>query len=507
MKGSIVDQQIRHDAVRLQTRFPGAGRGYAGAKGTRRGGPSISIPVLSGLCRAADIALMAAASLATGLLLRRVSDVPPWGEFMVVSCIAIAVGRAVAERSRVYALPALLDPLAHLGPIAISLATAAAASVGTIFLLHPRALDVADLITQPAAWALSSGASLLAFRSIVAWRLHVHAHSGRLGTRIALVGATDTSLKFAEDAARDPGLTVVGIYNDRSIGSLPSIAANYVRGSIDDLVTLARHEPLDAIVIALPLSAAHRIEALRHRLAGLATDVVMTADFGPVLTPSARLTRVGANPVLSISERPLKDWTAFKKGAFDRVASALFLVLAAPLMAVIALLVKLDSPGPALFRQEREGLNGVSFTMLKFRTMRCGTADESVQATAHDHRVTRSGFWLRRFSLDELPQLWNVLCGDMSLVGPRPHLATTRAGARLFCDVVPDYQARHRMKPGLTGWAQVQGLRGETRTEKDIADRVAHDLYYIENWSLGLDMRIIARTLLREIVSRSGRAY
>lgn len=190
-------------------------------------------------------------------------------------------------------------------------------------------------------------------------------------------------------------------------------------------MALARHEKLDAIVIALPLSAASRIAALRHRLVGLATDVVMTAGFGPVLTPSARLTRLGLNSVLSISERPLKDWTAFKKATFDRVASAVFLLLAAPLMAVIAVLVKLDSPGPALFRQEREGLNGVPFTMRKFRTMRRAAGDESVQATAHDHRVTRSGFWLRRCSLDELPQLWNVLCGDMSLVGPRPHLATT----------------------------------------------------------------------------------
>ncbi len=507
--GSIVDQHVKQRLLRLPNRSFGSGSVCVEpAKGQPRGGPSVSIPVLSGLCRVADIVLMAAASAVTGLLLRRVSDVPPWGEFVVVCCIAIAVARAAAERLRVYSLPALLDPLGHVVPLALSLASAAVASAGAILLLHHGLADLPYLITQPVAWALSSGATLLAFRSVVAWRLNAHAQAGRLGMRIALVGATETSLRFFQDAARDPGLTVVGIFDDRATDSVCSIAEDALRGTLDDLVALARAEPVDAILISLPLSATGRIDALRQRLVGVATDILIAADFGPILTPTARLTRIGDSSVLSISERPLKDWTAFKKGLFDRVSSALFLLLGAPLMALIALIVKLDSPGPALFRQDREGLNGVPFTMLKFRTMQHrSSADESVQATADDRRVTRSGYWLRRFSLDELPQLWNVLRGDMSLVGPRPHLATTRAGNRLFSDVVPDYQARHRMKPGLTGWAQVQGLRGETRTEKDIADRVAQDLYYIDNWSLGLDLRIIVRTILREIVSRSGRAY
>ncbi len=178
-------------------------------------------------------------------------------------------------------------------------------------------------------------------------------------------------------------------------------------------------------------------------------------------------------------------------------------------MAVIAVLVKLDSHGPVLFHQRREGLNGQSFTMLKFRTMYHGAQhDQSVQATRHDRRVTRTGYWLRRFSLDELPQLWNVVHGEMSLVGPRPHLATTLAGSRLFSEVVPHYQERHRMRPGITGWAQVQGFRGEIRTEQELIDRIRLDLHYISNWSLGLDIRIILRTVFREMfVSRSGRAY
>ena len=433
---------------------------------------------------------------------------PPWGEFIVVSAIAVAMARAVAERQQIYTLPALLDPLSQLLGFGLSLVSGAATSIGVLYLLHQDKSDIPYLVTQPLAWAVCSGAGLLAFRSAIAWRLQAHAAAGRLSKRIAVIGANACSLQLIQDTATDPALHVVGIYDDRATRLPADIVRNWIRGDVADLVSLARRQPVDAIVISLPLSATDRIAEMRRRLAGIATDIYLTTETGMLAAAGAQFTCLGKHPVLSVSTRPLKDWPAFKKAMFDRVASAALLVLGLPVMALIAVVVKLDSDGPVLFRQDREGLNGVPFTMLKFRTMRHYPGnDESVQATANDSRVTRSGYWLRRFSLDELPQLWNVLRGEMSLVGPRPHLATTRAGNRLFSDVVPHYQARHRMKPGLTGWAQVQGLRGETRSEQEITDRVAQDLYYIDNWSLGLDLRIIGRTILREIISRSGRAY
>ena len=474
----------------------------------RRGGATVSIPVLTGLCRGAELVLMAAASIATGLLLHMVDDVPPWGEFFIVSMIAIVVARAIAERQQIYALPALLDAFGQISNIALCVVAGSAASAGALYLLHDRTPDIPYLVTQPLAWTLAAGASLLAFRSAVATQLQSHANSGRLSARVALIGANASSMQFIADVKQSDQLSIIGIYDDRATSRPDMVGLDWIRGNVSDLVALARQQPVDAIVIALPLDATGRIAALRRRLAGIATDIFLTTDISALSFSGAQFTTLGQTPVLAVSSRPLKDWPAFKKATFDRTASACALLMALPVMALIAAVVKLDSRGPVIFRQEREGLNGEPFVMLKFRTMYSRPHDEAVQATAGDRRVTRSGYWLRRFSLDELPQLWNVFRGDMSMVGPRPHLATTRAGNRLFSEVVPHYQARHRMKPGLTGWAQVQGLRGETRTEQDIADRVEQDLYYIDNWSLGLDLRIIARTLLREIVvSKSGRAY
>ena len=181
------------------------------------------------------------------------------------------------------------------------------------------------------------------------------------------------------------------------------------------------------------------------------------------------------------------------------------LIAASPIMALAALAVRLDSPGPILFRQPREGFNNRSFHCFKFRTM----YDERLeyrnitQASRDDPRITRVGRFLRRTSIDELPQLFNVLMGDMSLVGPRPHAASTRAGGRLFSDVVQSYAARHKVKPGITGWAQVCGWRGETDTEEKLIKRFEHDLYYIENWSIWLDLYILVRTVGAVLLPRN----
>ncbi len=490
--------------LRIRTAEPAAAEL---AETSAREGATVSIPVLMGLCRTAEIVLMAAASLATGVLLHKFNDVPPWGEFFIVSLIAIVVARTLAERQQVYTLPALLDPFGQLSRLSLGIVAGTVASAAAIDLLHDRTIDIPYLITQPLAWALASGAALLAFRSAVATQLQAHAKGGRLSTRIALIGANASAMRFIKDTRHNTQLSIIGIYDDRAANRPDMVGHDWIRGDVAALVALARRQSVDAIVIALPLDATARIAVMRRRLAGIAADIFLTTEGAALSYAGARFTTLGQTPVLAVSSRPLRDWPAFKKGAFDRVASACGLLLALPLIALVAALVKLDTRGPVIFRQEREGLNGQPFVMLKFRTMYHRPHDEAVQATARDRRVTRSGYWLRRFSLDELPQLWNVFRGDMSLVGPRPHLATTRAGHRLFSEVVPHYQARHRMKPGLTGWAQVQGLRGETRTEQDIADRVEQDLYYIDNWSLGLDLQIIARTLLHEIVSKSGRAY
>ena len=206
---------------------------------------------------------------------------------------------------------------------------------------------------------------------------------------------------------------------------------------------------------------------------------------------------IGTVPVLEIADRPLKHWRAIAKWIEDQVLSVLLLIFLGPLMAIVALLIKLDSPGPVFFAQERFGFNNDVIRVLKFRTMFIDRGDQSGarRTVQNDPRVTRVGRVLRALSIDELPQLINVLRGDMSLVGPRPHAIAMRAGGRLYGEAVEQYLHRHRVKPGITGWAQVNGLRGEVDTLAKAHARVAHDLYYIEQWSLWFDLKILLKTV------------
>ena len=194
---------------------------------------------------------------------------------------------------------------------------------------------------------------------------------------------------------------------------------------------------------------------------------------------------------------PINGWAGAMKRMLDIGIALLGLVALAIVAPVIALAIRLESPGPVLFHQRRIGFANMGFEMWKFRTMHHHGEEPGrlTQATRHDHRVTRIGALLRRWSIDELPQFFNVLCGDMSLVGPRPHAPGTCAGGTLFELITPHYPARHRVRPGMTGLAQVRGLRGETETADKLLRRVASDLEYIENWSLGLDLVILARTV------------
>jgi exopolysaccharide biosynthesis polyprenyl glycosylphosphotransferase len=218
----------------------------------------------------------------------------------------------------------------------------------------------------------------------------------------------------------------------------------------------------------------------------------MAANF-----PVCGMSYLGEAPLLGIVDRPIKHWSALAKWVEDKVLSTVLLFGFAPAMAIIALLIKLESRGPVLFVQERFGFNNKTIRVLKFRTMYEARSDLSgaERTVRNDPRVTRLGRVLRALSLDELPQLLNVLRGDMSLVGPRAHPIAMRAGDRLYFDAVEDYPYRHRVKPGITGWAQVNGCRGEIDTLEKARGRVAHDLFYIDQWSLWLDAKILVLTL------------
>jgi Undecaprenyl-phosphate glucose phosphotransferase len=275
------------------------------------------------------------------------------------------------------------------------------------------------------------------------------------------------------------------------------VAGAPVIGTLRDLRGIIAERGVDQVLVALPSRSAHHLPRIMEVCADTTVDVKVVPDVYQYATLFGGLEEFGGLPVVNLQSSGMLGINAIAKRAFDLVLSTLFLAILAPVMLLVALLVKLTSRGPALFRQERVGLDGRPFKMLKFRTMREGAELAGPRfAQPADPRTTSVGGFLRRTSLDELPQLFNVLIGNMSLVGPRPERP-------VFIDQfrrrIPRYQLRHMVKSGMTGWAQIHGLRGDTSIQK----RVEYDLYYIEHWSLLLDLRILARTVAFGFLSRN----
>jgi Undecaprenyl-phosphate glucose phosphotransferase len=349
------------------------------------------------------------------------------------------------------------------------------------------------------AWIVTTPVLLLIGRSLLRAATDTWAPGGYLARNIAIVGAGDEGQRVIAKLrdAQDESVVILGVFDDRK-SRLPALVGGLaVRGTTDDLLRFARQTPIDEVVIALPLGAERRLKYLSDKMKALAIDVRLSIE---PLTETLQVRGtddIGGVPVLEMVNRPLKHWRGVTKLIEDKLLGLFLLVLTGPLMALIAILIKLDSYGPVFFVQKRFGFNNEVIQVLKFRTMHINDEDPSgAQRTVrNDPRVTCFGRILRWLSLDELPQLINVMRGDMSLVGPRPHAIAMRAGDRLYCEEVEQYLHRHRVKPGITGWAQVNGLRGEVDTLQKARDRVALDLYYIENWSLWLDLKILLRTV------------
>jgi Undecaprenyl-phosphate glucose phosphotransferase len=343
-------------------------------------------------------------------------------------------------------------------------------------------------------FGLGAGA-LTALHALVSRRLRHSPAIRQLAARhVAIVCGHERSCARFLDllcAQQDADIRLVGVFHD-SAPRRPSPGAK-PRRSLEDLLEYAREGRLDEIFLALPWHAERRISALVDRLAHLPVDLKLCPDRVGYALAMALGDSVAGVPVATLHRQPIRDWGRIAKRIIDVGVSAVLLIPLAPLLAALALAIRLDSPGPALFRQPRQGFKDDVFELLKFRTMRHDPAAPFVQACANDARVTRLGSWLRRTSLDELPQLINVLRGEMSLVGPRPHQVALNAA---FMQHIRRYATRHRVKPGITGLAQVYGWRGATDTEEKMAGRISHDLHYIENWSLLLDLKILALTVL-----------
>ncbi len=335
---------------------------------------------------------------------------------------------------------------------------------------------------------------VVAGRALASWQ-----RTGRLRRTVAIYGTGEQAARIlnALEQRANEDVEIVGIFDDRE-GRRPNhLAGHPVIGNLESLIEYAQQNSVEQIIIAVPLSADERIASLVNRLRPLPADIELSLDIVGRDLIHWGVVDLSGIPLLRMVNRPLRDWHGILKAAEDRVLGAAILLTIAPLIIIIGVLIRLDSPGPILFRQKRFGFNNQPITVYKFRTMRSDLADESgaKQTIRNDPRVTRVGRILRRSSLDELPQFINVLQGRLSIVGPRPHALTMHAADKPYHEAVSEYAIRHRVKPGITGWAQVNGLRGETDTIEKATKRVTYDLYYIENWSLLFDLKIILLTI------------
>lgn len=375
-------------------------------------------------------------------------------------------------------------------------------AIALIFCLAANAvLQLENLLTGKwfTIWTWSVLASILTLRLVLRGFVLMWTAQEKLTRRTIIVGGGEPAEKLIREieSSSDSDIKILGLFDDRDDERSPAMVAAYPKlGSIKDLTNFARLAPIDLLLISLPMSAEKRVVQLMKDLWVLPIDIRLSSHMSELKFHKRAYSYIGSVAVLDLMDRPITDWNLVSKWFFDRIIGFLALVGLLPVMALVALAVKLDSPGPIIFRQKRHGFNNKEIDVLKFRSMYAHMTDHEAkkQTTRDDPRVTRVGRFIRKTSLDELPQLFNVLFGQLSLVGPRPHAVKGYMKDTPFHEAVEGYFARHRVMPGITGWAQINGLRGETDTQEKIMARVEYDLHYIENWSIWFDLYILART-------------
>ena len=356
------------------------------------------------------------------------------------------------------------------------------------------------------AWAAIAPASLVAAFLVTPVVLPRLMQAEGVRRKAVIAGAGDLGRQLAQRLQASPllGVEVAGFFDDRAPARISGLPAEQLLGPVERLADYTRANRVDLIYLALPLAAQPRIARLLDQLCDTTASVYVVPDIFLFDLIQARIDHVGGLPVLAVCETPFYGVNGLVKRAADLVLASLILVLIAPLLLAIAVGVKLTSPGPAFFRQRRYGLDGREIVVYKFRSMTVAEDGPVVrQATRGDSRVTPFGAFLRRSSLDELPQFINVLQGRMSIVGPRPHAI---AHNEMYRKLIRSYMIRHKVRPGITGWAQVNGLRGETDTVEKMRARVEYDLDYLRNWSLGMDLKIILKTIF-VVLKRQETAY
>jgi Undecaprenyl-phosphate glucose phosphotransferase len=459
----------------------------------------VSSSVISALAVGIDSLTIVGAGLALYLWVIPLSP-GTWDLYAAATCFAWVASLMLFQLGGLYQFEAIVRPRAHVDRLATAIGTA------FLFLLAAAfAFKVAGSLSG--AWM--GGFAAAAFAGILVVRVALSrlalrlARDGVFKRNVIIVGTREHAARLLERIGelRPDFVSVIGVFVDRPGPS--HVCGVPVLGRGAEVVDFVRRARVDDVLLSLPWSAERQITATIEQLRELPVNVYLGSDLAGLSLdfrePPAHFSRM---PVFAVIGRPLSGWGVALKAIEDYTLATLCLAATLPILAVAALAIKLDSPGPVLFKQKRLGFNNRVFVIYKLRSMHHvpEPAGRTIQATKSDSRVTRVGGFLRRSSIDELPQLLNVLNGTMSLVGPRPHAVDHNEE---YARKIRGYFARHRVKPGITGWAQVNGLRGQTESPDQMAARVRLDVYYTENWSLLFDLYIMARTIVVVVTGRN----
>ncbi|WP_108397720.1 undecaprenyl-phosphate glucose phosphotransferase [Devosia submarina] len=458
--------------------------------------PTLSGAVVVGVAQAIEAVLLAV--LGYALYEYSVAVGEP-GFYVPVILVATLVANVLFNAARTHRIAAYRTLLGQLSRV-----LAAWTIVVTLIAVGIFFFKAADLFSRLwlASWFIGGALLLVAYRLALRAMVMRWTEQGRLRRRTAIVGGGKDAEVLIEQirASSNNDIAMLGLFDDRFDDRSPEQVAGLPKlGKVADLTEFARRTPVDLVIVSMPLSAETRVLQMLSQLWVLPVDIRLSAHMSKLKFTHKAYSYVGDLAVFDMADRPISDWNLVFKWLFDKSVALVALVLLSPIMIATAIAIKLESKGPVFFMQDRHGFNNELIRIYKFRSMRTDMLDynASKMVTRDDPRVTRVGKFIRKTSIDELPQLFNVLKGELSIVGPRPHALQAKAENKLYYEAVEGYFARHRVKPGMTGWAQINGWRGETDTIDKIMQRVNHDLYYIDHWSVLFDLYIVVMTPIR----------
>jgi Undecaprenyl-phosphate glucose phosphotransferase len=470
---------------------------HALSSSTVQPGQRVSQPRIIAAVLVSDLVCLSVGGWIAGRVSGFAENVSLFHSILAVFCVSAVVIAALQWRYA-YTIPALRNAVRQIAESGLWLFLALAMLIVGAFILGK---DAAPMRGWIALWFSCSWCAMAITRVACGILIARWKREGRLVRRAVVAGGGKTAAELIAslDRTATDTISILGLFDDRGADRSPEVVGPYRKlGQFEDLVAFCREESVDLIIIALPPTAEERVLQLLKKLWVLPIDIRISAHASKLKLRARAYNYIGDVPFLPLFDRPMSDWSIAVKAIEDRVIAALALLLLSPLLAVVAIAIKWDSRGPVFFRQQRYGFNNEPIGVFKFRSMYHDQSDMKAAklVTKDDPRVTRVGRFIRKTSIDELPQLINVLRGELSLVGPRPHAMQAKADGVTYDDAVEGYFARHRVKPGITGWAQINGWRGETDTLDKIEQRVQHDLHYIDNWSLWFDLYILVKTPL-----------